>query len=229
MSRVRTRSQKMSAFLLTAFMESRPRPRVFACEASVDLFLLFVPESALSCTRAWNMATQGLFRLNSEEENADQQRYDACSSVWCASVPFRQHMVASWELWCSNCTTRKTGFVYSADERTGRSVIFFDNGVCSVLIPEQGGSVCPAYFKFGSKSSGNSFDFTHIHNTVTACASLDGFDVLFSQAGSALLHCLPLGDYDGTQQFVPALSFAKMPGTFWLPPFMRTGLDLDTL
>lgn len=106
-------------------------------------------------------------------------------------------------------------FIRSADERTGRSVVFLDNGICSVFVPEDGASGCPAYFKFGARS-GDSSDFRHIPSTISTCASLDGFDVVFSQAGSALLHCLPLGDYDGTQEFVPALSFTRMPGTCFL-------------
>lgn len=110
--------------------------------------------------------------------------------------------------------------VRSADERTGRSIVFLDSGACVIFVPEEGDSV-PAYFKFGARSSSDSSDFTHIPNTIATCASLDGFDVVFSQAGSALLHCLPLGDYDGTQEFVPALSFTRMPGTYLPAPCIQ--------
>ena len=97
--------------------------------------------------------------------------------------------------------------------------MFFDSGSCSVFVPE-GSASGPEYFKFGARSSSDSSDFTHIPNTIRACASLEGFDIVFSQARSAVLHCLPLGDYDGTQNFVPALSFQRMPGDSFPAPLV---------
>jgi hypothetical protein len=93
--------------------------------------------------------------------------------------------------------------------------VFLENSICSVFFfPLEADSVSLACFKFGARSVGDSSTFTHIPSIVGTCASLYGFDVVFSQQSSSQIHCLPLGDYDGTADFVPALSFTRMPGTF---------------
>jgi hypothetical protein len=98
----------------------------------------------------------------------------------------------------------------SEDHETAMAFIFLKDGEGLVASFAAKGRTIARYH-FGIKSADGPVE--RLLNTVTCCCSLSGFYVVFANANSPQLHCLPLGDDTSSpSDFFPVLAFSACQG-----------------